>query len=576
MLEPPINNIRLIVTSINKRFPAAIVMILLVLGLVDAWAGRRSYVAGDTISYMDMASGMAGGDFGYAVNGHFSPLYPVILALFIWPFQFDSLLEFSVVRAINFLIFIFTILAFQAFLSRFLDHYRRQFGFTSDSSPALSSNQFTVVAYIILAWSCLSLNFVSRVNPDMCVAATTFAAAAILLSFKGGQVSRARFILFGAVLGVGYLFKTIFFPLSFVFLLAAALEPRVWALKARLLLSVATFLLIATPLIVALSMKYGHPTYGESGKLSYWTEVLRQNPGYVHWQGDPPESGTPEHPTRRIFQKPDVYEFASPIVSTYPPWFATTYWNAGAAVRFDPQRQAAAIAGNLEKLAKLLWMALPILILLIAYRCRVSDSSLRYFKSLWLVGLANVGIYLLVVIDGRYLAGGLPILAILSLAAARVPNSRRAVGIGLVVICAICVAVQCGPRLARAATVLVLTHGDVRDDRWLVAEEFKRLGVQAATPVAAIDYQQGYQYWPPALISDWARLARVHVISEVVQTGDEREQFWQTSRDRQAQVLQVLRGTGARVVVASGVPAGVSTIGWTQIGNSRYYYQFLQ
>jgi hypothetical protein len=503
----------------------------------------------------------------------------MILAFFIRPFQSDSLLEFSAIRAANFLLFTITLLLFQVFLQRFLDQYYRQLGSVPDSSPMMSRSQFTIVCYLIFAWSTFCLTIVSRVNPDMCVIAMTFAAAAIVLSFKDGQVSRARFALFGAVLGIGYLFKAIFFPLSFVFLIAAALEPRVWAVKARLLVSLATFLLIASPLIAALSIKYGHLTYGESGKLSYWTEVLRENrenPSYVHWQGSPPESGTPEHPTRKVFQNPDVYEFASPIVSTYPPWFGTTYWNAGAAVRFDARKQAIAIAGNLEKLARLLWMAGPVLILLLVYRCRVIGSSLRYYKSLWLVGIANVGFYLLIVIDGRYVAGCLPILAVLSLAAVRAPKSAHTLGTALAAVLIVCIGLQSGLRLARAATLLVVARGDVRDERWLVAEEFKRLGIQPGTPVAAIDYQRSFEYWPPALIGDWARLARARVVSEVAQTSDEHMQFWQVPPDRQALVLEALRRTGARVVVASGVPDGASTTGWTRIQNSRFYYQLLQ
>ena len=199
------------VTLIGRRPSVAVVAILLVLGFIDAWAGRRSYVAGDSISYLDMASGIARGDFDYAVNGHFSPLYPTILSVFLRPFQSDSVIEFAVVRMANFLIFAFAILVFQTFLSRFLDQYYRQFGPTAESSPAMSRSQFTIVSYVILAWSCFSLTMVSRVNPDMCVIGTTFAAAAILLSFRDGQVSRARFVMFGAVLGLGYLFKAIFF-----------------------------------------------------------------------------------------------------------------------------------------------------------------------------------------------------------------------------------------------------------------------------------------------------------------------------------------------------------------------------
>jgi hypothetical protein len=38
--------------------------------MIDAWAGRRSYVAADTVSYVDMASAIAKGNLGEAVNGY--------------------------------------------------------------------------------------------------------------------------------------------------------------------------------------------------------------------------------------------------------------------------------------------------------------------------------------------------------------------------------------------------------------------------------------------------------------------------------------------------------------------------
>jgi len=41
----------------SKRISAAVLSLVFICGFIDAWAGRRSYVAGDTISYMDMASG---------------------------------------------------------------------------------------------------------------------------------------------------------------------------------------------------------------------------------------------------------------------------------------------------------------------------------------------------------------------------------------------------------------------------------------------------------------------------------------------------------------------------------------
>jgi hypothetical protein len=570
--------LRLIVSFIERRAPITVMTFLLILGIIDAWAGRQSYLAGDTVSYMDMARGIAGGDLQQAANGQWSPLYPAVLAVFIRPFQSDSLLEFSMVRGVNFLIFVATIALFHMFLIRFLDHCDERPGARPESSPLFSRSQFSIAGYILLAWGCFGLTIVSRVNPDLCVAALTFAAATMLLSFKEGQVSRVRFVLFGAVLGIGYLLKAIFFPLAFLFLVAAALETRVWAVKWRLSLSLLTFLAIASPLITALSMKYGHFSYGETGKNAYRTDVLLMP--LVHWQGGPPRFGTPEHPTRKILENPDVYEFASPIAATYPPWYDPTYWNAGAVLRFDSWKYGRAIVRNLKRVAVVLWFAIPVVLVLVIARrySRIDIMSLLYFKSLWLVGIGNLAFYVVLLVEPRYLAGCLPLLVVLALAAIRfrTPNSARTVGAVLAVLLVLVVTFEIGPRLAKATALLVATRGDVRNDAWLVAEEFKRLGVKSGTPVAAIDRQDRW-HWSPALVGDWALLARVTVVSEVFQLDpNDGMQFWQVAPERQAKALDALRGTGARVVVASGMPASANTTGWVRIRSSDYYYRFLE
>lgn len=562
----------------QSKHPLALVLaVLIILGLIDAWAGRQSYVAGDTVSYVDMTREIAGGDIQHAVNGQWSPLYPAVLAVFIRPFQSDSLLEFSMIRGANFLIFVTTLALFHLFLTRFLRLCYDRFGATTESSPLFSRSQFSIVAYALLAWGCFGLTIVSRVNPDLCVAAMTFAAATMLLSFKEGHVSRSRFVLFGAVLGIGYLFKAIFFPLAFLFLVAAALESKVWAVKWRLSLSLLMFLLIASPLIAALSMKYGHLTYGETGKNTYRTDVLFMP--LVHWQGGPPRAGIPEHPTRKILENPDVYEFASPISATYSPWYDPTYWNAGAVLRLDVWKYGRAIIRNLKRIAVILWFEIPVVVVLvIARRYSRIDISVRYFRSLWLVGIGNLAIYTGLLVEARYLAGCLPLLAILSLAAIRVrtANSARTMAASLVGLLLLGIAVEIGPRLAKAAAVLVATRGDVRDDAWLVADEFKRLGVKSGTPVAAMDVQDQW-HWSPARIGNWALLARVSIVSEVFQLDpNDGMQFWQVSPERQAKALDALRGTGARVVVASGTPASANTTGWVRIRRSDYYYRFLE
>ena len=289
--------------SVRFEILAIVVPILVLFGLIDAWGGRSSYVAGDTVSYMDMARGLAGGDLRAAVNGHWSPLYPAILAVAIRWFEPNSFVEFSIARGVNFLIFLGTLWLFHIFLMRFLDHCYEKVGFSSQSRPAFSRSLFAILAYGLFAWGCFSLTIVSRINPDLCVAATTFAAVSLLLKFKEGQVSSTTFLLFGLVLGVGYLFKAIFFPLALLFLIAAAIEPKVWALRRRLLLSLLAFLLITAPLVTALSIKYDRFTFGETGRNTYRTDVLSMP--LVHWQeSGPPGFGFPEHPTPKNSRKP--------------------------------------------------------------------------------------------------------------------------------------------------------------------------------------------------------------------------------------------------------------------------------
>jgi len=556
---------------------ALILAILIVLGLIDAWAGRQSYIAGDTVPYIDMAHRIAAGDLQHAVNGQWSPLYPILLAPFIGPFQTNAFVEFSMVRGVNFLIFLATIALFHSLLIRLLAHCYGKAGAASAPFPLLSRSQFTIAAYALLAWGCFGLTIVARVNPDLCVAAITFAAAGLLLSFKEGQVSKARFVLFGATLGIGFLFKAIFFPLALLFLAGAALEPRVRAVKWRLSLSLLTFLLIASPLVTALSMKYGRLTFGETGRNAYRTDVLFMP--LVHWQGGPPGFGTPEHPTRRILENPDVYEFATPIAATYSPWYDPTYWNAGAVLRLDAFKYGRAIARNISRVAFLLWFALPMLLLLvIAYRrVRIDLGSILYFRSLWLVGIGNVALYVVLLVEARYLAGCLPLLAMLALATLRPRNTASAsvVGTALTALLVVCIAVETGPRLAKATALLVTARGDPRNDPWLVADELKRRGVAPGTPVAAIDRQDEW-HWSVARISDWALLARVPIVSEVFQLNlKDGQQFWEVPAERQASALDALRRTGARVVVASGVPASANTSGWIRVQNTAYYYRFL-
>jgi hypothetical protein len=553
------------------------VLATLLAGGIEGWAGRRSYVAGDTISYIDMARRIGAGDYTAVVNGHWSPLYPVILAVFIRPFQSDSTGEFAAVRVVDFLIFAVALACFYQFVGIFFESYYKRYERRQGRLPLLSETQFHILAYALFLWCSLGLTIVSRVNPDILVAAFVFSGCSVLLLFQRGKVTPGTFALFGLLLGVGYWAKAIFFPLSFVFFAAAALVPAVWKHKSRLLLSVAIFTVIAAPLVAMLSIRYGRFTFGESGRDTYLMDILGLPD--IHWQGDQPGSGTPVHPTRRILRSPDVLEFAGPIPGTYPPWDDPAYWIAGAKMSFTIRQEWAGIVRSMKYLARASWIVIPAVLLLLGMRRGLlfSRNAVSEFRSLWLVGGGIVAIYLPLLIELRYVSAALPILVIVAMAALEreTEESRIPVSNLVVVMLLSCIVVEVGPHVGQAALVLARTKGRVQDQNWLVAEEFERVGIPANTPVAAMDHFDT-NHWSAARIGDWAALARVHVVSEVFQIPySAQTEFWRYPRDRQTEVLRVLARTGARIVVASGVPSEADTTGWTQIRDSRYYYCYL-
>ena len=96
----------------------------------------------------------------------------------------------------------------------------------------------------------------------------------------------------------------------------------------RVLLSLVIFLGLSSPLILILSRSKGRWTLGGGGELVYaW--FVNGTPVFYNWQGEAPNVGVPKHPTRKLFDRPAVYEYAAPIRGTYPPWYDPAYWNAG-------------------------------------------------------------------------------------------------------------------------------------------------------------------------------------------------------------------------------------------------------
>ena len=249
-----------------------------------------------------------------------------------------------------------------------------------------------------------SLDFTSPgfVTPDLLVNFFAFVAAGLLVRIAAGDQSARQFAALGVTLGLGYLAKAPFLPIGVVCLLIAGLLGR-----RRTLLTCAVFAVMAAPYVWALSEAKGRFTFGDSARLNVaWHVNGLPN---ANWQGGPAGNGRPVHPPRQLSTEPAIFEFAKPIVGTYPPWYDPGYWNEGVRIAYRPREFARAIVEQVRLYAY--WLhhrQLPLLFALLALFLLSSSKSrvAGRLKTLWPVlalGAMPFAMYAPVHAESRYL-----------------------------------------------------------------------------------------------------------------------------------------------------------------------------
>jgi len=399
--------------------------------------------------------------------------------------------------------------------------------------------------------------------PDLWVAALTYLAAGLLLRIYSNGGGPLRFVALGLVLGCAYLAKTFYFPMSFVFLLTAWLAAgnHKKTLK-QLAFGFLVFFLLAGPWVAGLSHAKHRFTFGDVGKLALIIRIDQIPQAFV-WQGEG-GTGTPVHPVRRLWSKPDLFEFGTPIAGSYPPAFDQTYWMEGAELRFSWKgvllvtRQSAGtfyqfFADQSEYLTGLL-----LLFFLVRGQFGLF-AFLGKYSFLWAPPLIACLSYTLILVEGRYVA---PFLLILWTTAffcllnssLRIP---RTVAVGLL----FAMLSVTGLRVAKSAvsdSFASFAHSQNAD--FEIAEALRNLGIQPGDKVAGLSR---------VAEAHWARLAGVKIVAEIP-LGNELS-FWTLPPDRQREVLETVAGTGAKAIVTNSFPSSAINAGWTPLGETGYY-----
>src|ERR1700691_3329696 len=122
-------------------------------------------------------------------------------------------------------------------------------------------------------------------------------------------------------------------------------------------------------------------------------------PNYIWYVQEHAERAELTHPVRKIFDKPEAFEFATPLNATYPPWFDPCYWLQGCKIYFIPVSNLIAAITNIIYYSLILFLAcfvITILVHLSNQRSIFSAQSVTANTIFFVPSLIGFGQYLTV------------------------------------------------------------------------------------------------------------------------------------------------------------------------------------
>ncbi|HEY1657535.1 MAG TPA: hypothetical protein VGG14_04270 [Candidatus Sulfotelmatobacter sp.] len=552
-----------------KKFERALLVLCLGLGAAQIWISRYA-LGSDGVSYLDVGDAFFRGQWAQAINGYWSPLYAWCEGIALGLVKPSLWWEPITVHAVNFVIYVLSLFSFRFLLHSVLRSLRDDSADSSGEYVPLSQWILTGLGYCIFLWATIELIDVSYITPDLMVAMFIFLLGGYLVELRGSE-SLGRFALFGVICGTAYWSKAVMFPVSFallaILLFSGALSKR---RVLGVLLAGVTFLGVSAPLIAALTAQKGRLTFGDSGKLNYAFGV---EPGISqkNWQGEPPGGGVPKHTTRQVLDRPPTFEFAEPIGGTYPPWFDPSYWDEGAHGTWRLRSQIRVLVQSARNYSKMLIAQLGLLtgigIFLLWGRAPARRAILENWP-LILAGCVSIGLYSLVLVRSRYVAGSFVLVFMGILGGIRLPREAQRTPLTKYIAAAVMGSILFSVFvfLAEAAYITNTVYDYPTDKDYVrAAEGLRNMGLHAGEKVAIIG-DGDVQYW--------ARLGKFKIVAEVFAPDAERMPFWSETWERRRMAYECFRKAGAKAAVVWSPPASVDP-GWERVGNTNYYVRFL-
>lgn len=289
---------------------------------------RFAQINPDGVSYLDCGEALLRGHITALANPLWSPLYAVLAAA---AERLGGLAGLPVFGALTLL----NVAQFGLAAYLFVRLTRALAGGSPHDPIARSLLDFVslgLFSAVFFLSSSLAL-----ATPDLLVCVVLLLIALQVLRIAAGADAPREFMIAGALLGASYWVKAMLFPLSLIWLagllwlLFSRRAPNALCCAACLL---GAWLLLASPLAAAVSLRAGRVTFSEAGRLNYLWHIngVPSRPATAL----PAQFGLPHHSPRLIHQRPAAYAFTGPFPdATYPLWYDPAYWYRGMEPRFD-------------------------------------------------------------------------------------------------------------------------------------------------------------------------------------------------------------------------------------------------
>ncbi len=549
---------------------------------------------GDAVSYIDIADLLHAHRWGGAVNGYWHPLYPAVLAGAQIVFHPSRWNEIPAYYAANYGIFLLELVAMVAFAYA-LDRLRER-TLSTNASPLFSREALALLGTALIVIASQRELAIGLVRPDALLQALMLLAFAMLLNALATD-SLIYAPLMGLFFGLAYLSKSFAFvvallTIGLMFLFQLWLQRRrARQAVANAALALLVFGAVAGPYIAALSHQKHRFDFGDSGALNYaWyaggVEKMHLEPWMTSSFG--PATVHLVHPEQQLLASPGIYSYRAEPYGTYPDWFDTTYFNERVVPHLNPPVLLKRDTRNAVLVVRYLFNhpeAWILLLLLVALGARLRFGNWQrdsFWLPMILLGLAMWILYGLVNVEERYVTLAYLVVLLPVFAALRTPQPEAdefgakssswlpSASAAMIVLLAFLAAGE-SLRLAleQRRYETTLPHPWYNAEMFGAAQSLQQLGVKPGDEVACMG---GY-----ACLNQnyWARLAGVRILTEVYNPNGELFRQWSGLANR-TQVLDVLRGQNARVLVAQFDPAAVgadpaAAQGWIRLDNTDLY-----